>query len=89
MWKCLKSIYEYHILIYPDLYISRDDIISINDIIYNITGITEEYDVYLQDNNQKNYIYKAKDFVKLIQNNDIKYIRNLHRECIDRNKIYL
>ena len=86
MWKCLKSIYEYHILICPDLYISRDDILSINNEIYEITGITEEYDIYLQDKNKKLHIYTPKDFVKLLQDNEFKYIRNFHEECLDRNR---
>jgi hypothetical protein len=86
LWKGVKSINEYHIFILPDIYISRDDIISINNIHYEITGITEDYDVYLQDNNKYNYIYKTKEFIQLLKNNNYTFIRNIHNECIEKNK---
>jgi len=55
MWQCVRSIYNNHIKIHPDLYISCDDIIAIHDLIYEITGISDEYDVYIKDKNNSNY----------------------------------
>lgn len=87
MWRCARSIYENHIILCPDLYISRDDVICIDNITYDITGITDDYDVYLQDRNNRNlHKYPASAFVQMLKNNDFTYIRNLHQECIDRNK---
>ncbi len=86
MWKHVRSIYENHILIYPDLYISCDDIISIDNVIYQITGITDNSDIYLQDDTNNKSIQSAHAFLQMLKNKNIKYIRNLHKECIDRNK---
>ena len=86
MWKAVRSIYENHILIYPDIYISRDDIISINDNVYEITGISDDYDVYLQDQNKNKYVYQPHAFFQMLYGCDVRYIRNLHQECLDRNR---
>ena len=88
MWKCIQSLYNNHILIYPDLYISCDDIIAINNIVYEITGIADNYDVYIQDQNNNKHIYPAAAFVQMLESSNSRYIRNKHQECIERNKCY-
>jgi hypothetical protein len=87
MWKCLKSIYDNHILICPDLYISHNDIIEINGTCYNITGICDDYNVYMQDDNNTQQIYPVPAFVQMLQSSDFKYIRNSHAENIKKNKL--
>lgn len=87
MWQCVRSLYNNHILVHPDLYISCDDIIAINDLIYDITGISDDYDVYVQDSNKKQNIYPAGAFVQMLQSNDFKCIRNVHQENVEKNKM--
>ena len=87
MWKCLRSIYDNHIFVSPDLYISQDDIIEIDGIVYDITGICDNYNVYIQDENNRQHIYPAQAFVQMLQSNDFKYIRNSHADNIQKNKL--
>jgi len=84
MWKHVRSLYDNHILIQSDIYVSRDDIISINNVTYEITGITDDSDIYLQDQNKNKYIYHASAFVQMLSHST--YIKNSHQECIERNK---
>jgi len=82
MWKCLRSIYDNHILI------CCDDIIEINGSVYNVTGICDDYNVNVKDNNTQD-IYPAPAFIQMLQSSDFKYIRNSHAENIQKNKLTL
>ena len=86
MWKCVRSLYNNHIIIQPNIYISCDDIIAIHDLIYDITGIDDNYDVYIKDQYNNRSIYPAPAFVQMLQNSDFKFIRNIHQENIEKNK---
>lgn len=86
-WKYIRSLYNNHILIYPHLYVSSDDIIEINNVIYDVTGISDDGDVYLKDG-KKNWIYPAPAFVQKLETSNFKYIKNLHNETIQKNKFY-
>lgn len=86
MWRCIRSLYNNHLLIETKLYVSQDDVIKINDMIYEITGISDEYDIYLQDNNKQHYVYPAKAFVQMLQDNDFIHIRNMHQQTVEKNK---
>jgi hypothetical protein len=88
MWQCVRSLYNNHIIIYPDIYISCDDIIAINNIIYNITGISDDYNVYITDQNNNTHIHPTSAFVQMLNTQNIAYIRNIHNEIIERNKTY-
>ena len=85
MWQCLRSLYNNHILIYPDLYISRDEIISINDVIFEITGIDDDYNVYTIHKNNNQQIFPVPAFVQMLQSSDTKYICNNHANNISKN----
>ena len=85
MWQCIRSLYNNHILVHPDLYISCDDVIAINELIFEITGIDDNYDVYTIDKNNNQRIYPAPAFVQMLESNYIKYIRNNHANNIAKN----
>jgi len=87
MWKSVRSIYNNHIIIYPDTYVSTDDIIMINNVIYEITGITDDSEIYVQDQNKKRYIYEPPAFLEMLNNSDFKYIKNIHQEWIEKNRL--
>lgn len=88
MWHGIRSLYNNHILIHPDIYISRDDIVSMNGLIFEITGIDDDYNVYIIDKNNYQRIYPAPAFVQMLQTNDTKYICNNHANNITKN-IYM
>ena len=71
------------------MYISCDDILEINDMIYEITGIGENYDVYVMNRSDKNQqqIYTAPDFIQMLQSSDFKYLRNIHEDNIAKNRL--
>ncbi len=87
MWKHIRLIYENHIFVYPDVYISCDDIVNINNVIYEITGITDNSDIYLQYTNNKFVCQPPALLQMLLQDNNFKYTNNTHQECLNRNKI--
>lgn len=84
MWKFTRSLYNNHILIFPDTYLSRDDILSVKDITYEITGITE-YHIYTKTD-EMSAKTEIDVFMKMLENNEVTYIRNLHEICIRYNQ---
>lgn len=86
MWQLVRSLYNNHIILHK-VYISSDDVIDINGIIYEIIGISDD-DVFITDKNNKMSIYPAPAFVQMLKDNGFKFIRNMHQENIEKNKLY-
>ena len=78
--RCVQGLFEDYYIIYNDIYISRDDIIEINGITYEITGIDEDYNVYT-----KCLILNPLEFIELL-GKDYIYVKNCHDEQIQKNK---
>lgn len=70
------------------MYVSTDDIMSINGIEYEITGISDDYHVFIQDHNKMQQILPVQAFMQMLKSNDFKYIRNLHDENLKKNRLH-
>lgn len=83
-YKCITGIFDDYYIIYNDMYISMDDIFTANNATYLVTGIDDEFNVYLAKNNTHSIVLDIQSFISLLQQG-YKYIRNRYQENIEKN----